>query len=484
MVVVVVVVVAVVVEQSWDPVEWSPLLLQLELCQSSSLLGLQVPLILHGGALRIWRHERKQGQRRLVWLKPLLRVGLGEVPRLRKGRVWVGREHELFLAPSAVLLDGEETGLLLLIFPQWSDVALDSYDHGGLRDRGQLKSLVVIRNGFASHLGLILPPRLVESDEEPCLPPVCIGVLEGFVRVDRSGGTLLKNTFASEVYNGDRSRTGSSMRWRRAGWERSGTLCTCPPHLGGVGSGARRRCDLAMSLFLLRKLGQASHRFREPRVLHLGDATLFDCFNEVVLRYLICVDDLPISASRHGGSCNVNVGGSTTSVSLWCCSWPSELLGGEVKDYNDDLYRKRERERVKWQRFGTGLQVSPLSTRLGTFALVRTLIDLSSGEGNRTTIRIFPYCRLFERTRIARGFNPNHKSVTNIKSGYIVGYVRTRISSRRGMQCARLNATRLGSVHLNRDARRTHVRKSRHYLFTIRRSRAGELPGSRGMGYT
>ncbi|PKI68442.1 hypothetical protein CRG98_011167 [Punica granatum] len=44
---------------------------------------------------------------------------------------------------------------------------------------------------------------------------------------------------------------------------------------------------------------------------------------------------------------------------------------------------------------------------------------------------------------------------------------------------ARLRApkqTRLGSVHLPGDARRTHVRRSRHLLFTTRRSRAVELP--------
>ncbi|PKI57106.1 hypothetical protein CRG98_022500 [Punica granatum] len=34
-----------------------------------------------------------------------------------------------------------------------------------------------------------------------------------------------------------------------------------------------------------------------------------------------------------------------------------------------------------------------------------------------------------------------------------------------GHACARLNATRLRSVHLPGDARRTHVRKSRHLLF-------------------
>ncbi|PKI35649.1 hypothetical protein CRG98_043961 [Punica granatum] len=45
-------------------------------------------------------------------------------------------------------------------------------------------------------------------------------------------------------------------------------------------------------------------------------------------------------------------------------------------------------------------------------------------------------------------------------------------------------ATRLGSAHLPRDARRKRVRRSRHLLFTTRRSRAVELPGSRGTGYT
>ncbi|PKI46430.1 hypothetical protein CRG98_033182 [Punica granatum] len=45
-------------------------------------------------------------------------------------------------------------------------------------------------------------------------------------------------------------------------------------------------------------------------------------------------------------------------------------------------------------------------------------------------------------------------------------------------------ATRLGSVHLPGDGRRTRVRRSRHLLFTTRRSRAVELPGSRGTRYT
>ncbi|PKI26324.1 hypothetical protein CRG98_048987, partial [Punica granatum] len=42
--------------------------------------------------------------------------------------------------------------------------------------------------------------------------------------------------------------------------------------------------------------------------------------------------------------------------------------------------------------------------------------------------------------------------------------VRTRISSRRGTR-ADAYATRLGSVHLPGDARRTHVRRSRRLPF-------------------
>ncbi|PKI78579.1 hypothetical protein CRG98_000956 [Punica granatum] len=53
-----------------------------------------------------------------------------------------------------------------------------------------------------------------------------------------------------------------------------------------------------------------------------------------------------------------------------------------------------------------------------------------------------------------------------------------------GHACARLNAMRLGSVHLPGDARRTHVKRSRYYLFTTRRSMAGELLGSSDTGYT
>ncbi|PKI67386.1 hypothetical protein CRG98_012223 [Punica granatum] len=45
-------------------------------------------------------------------------------------------------------------------------------------------------------------------------------------------------------------------------------------------------------------------------------------------------------------------------------------------------------------------------------------------------------------------------------------------------------ATRLESVHLPGDARRTRVRRSRHLLFTTRRSRAVESPGSRGTRFT
>ncbi|OWM77603.1 hypothetical protein CDL15_Pgr017001 [Punica granatum] len=36
----------------------------------------------------------------------------------------------------------------------------------------------------------------------------------------------------------------------------------------------------------------------------------------------------------------------------------------------------------------------------------------------------------------------------------------------------------------SRGRRRTHVRRSRHLLFTTRRSRAVESPGSRGTRYT
>ncbi|PKI68869.1 hypothetical protein CRG98_010724 [Punica granatum] len=45
-------------------------------------------------------------------------------------------------------------------------------------------------------------------------------------------------------------------------------------------------------------------------------------------------------------------------------------------------------------------------------------------------------------------------------------------------------AMQLGSVHLPRDARRTHVRRSRHSSFTTCRSRAVESPGCRGTRYT
>ncbi|PKI52578.1 hypothetical protein CRG98_027006 [Punica granatum] len=44
----------------------------------------------------------------------------------------------------------------------------------------------------------------------------------------------------------------------------------------------------------------------------------------------------------------------------------------------------------------------------------------------------------------------------------------------------RAYATRLGSVHLPRDARRKYVRRSRHLLFTTRKSRAIKLPESKG----
>ncbi|PKI63433.1 hypothetical protein CRG98_016100 [Punica granatum] len=53
-----------------------------------------------------------------------------------------------------------------------------------------------------------------------------------------------------------------------------------------------------------------------------------------------------------------------------------------------------------------------------------------------------------------------------------------------GARMREIYATRLGSVHFPGDTRRTRLRRSRHLLFTTRRSRAVESPGSRGMGYT
>ncbi|PKI74114.1 hypothetical protein CRG98_005493 [Punica granatum] len=45
-----------------------------------------------------------------------------------------------------------------------------------------------------------------------------------------------------------------------------------------------------------------------------------------------------------------------------------------------------------------------------------------------------------------------------------------------GVRMCEAYATRLGSVHLPGNARQTHVRRSRHLLFTTRRSRAVESP--------
>ncbi|PKI31818.1 hypothetical protein CRG98_047791, partial [Punica granatum] len=53
-----------------------------------------------------------------------------------------------------------------------------------------------------------------------------------------------------------------------------------------------------------------------------------------------------------------------------------------------------------------------------------------------------------------------------------------------GARMREANATRLGSVHLPGDARRTRMRRSRHLLLMTRRSRAVKSPGSRGTGYT
>ncbi|PKI68736.1 hypothetical protein CRG98_010793 [Punica granatum] len=65
-------------------------------------------------------------------------------------------------------------------------------------------------------------------------------------------------------------------------------------------------------------------------------------------------------------------------------------------------------------------------------------------------------------------------------TGYIsmvwIACVRTRISSCRGMH-ARAYATRLRSVHLFGGARRTHVRRSRHYLLRPEGQGSVSCPG-------
>ncbi|PKI35024.1 hypothetical protein CRG98_044585 [Punica granatum] len=50
--------------------------------------------------------------------------------------------------------------------------------------------------------------------------------------------------------------------------------------------------------------------------------------------------------------------------------------------------------------------------------------------------------------------------------------------------CVRLNATRLGSVHLPKDARRTHVRRNRHLPFYDPKVKGRQVTRSRGTGYT
>ncbi|PKI64180.1 hypothetical protein CRG98_015426 [Punica granatum] len=69
---------------------------------------------------------------------------------------------------------------------------------------------------------------------------------------------------------------------------------------------------------------------------------------------------------------------------------------------------------------------------------------------------------------------PAHKDLTNPLCAPEFNLV--------GARMREAYATRLGSVHLLGDARRTHVRRSRHLLFTTRRSRAVESPGSRVRG--
>ncbi|PKI40630.1 hypothetical protein CRG98_038979 [Punica granatum] len=60
-------------------------------------------------------------------------------------------------------------------------------------------------------------------------------------------------------------------------------------------------------------------------------------------------------------------------------------------------------------------------------------------------------------------------------------YVRTRISSCRGT-CARAYATWLGSVHLPGDARRMHVRRSRHLLFYNPKVEGRQVTRAEGYG--
>ncbi|PKI65483.1 hypothetical protein CRG98_014141 [Punica granatum] len=104
---------------------------------------------------------------------------------------------------------------------------------------------------------------------------------------------------------------------------------------------------------------------------------------------------------------------------------------------------------------------------------------LSSFSGLEMGLLLFDDCGVIICLGLKLALN---KSTYN-KLFNMDGSVRTRISSRRNTH-ARTYATRLRSVYLPEDARRTHVRRSRHLLFMTRRSRVVELPGSRGTGYT
>ncbi|PKI77719.1 hypothetical protein CRG98_001889 [Punica granatum] len=100
-----------------------------------------------------------------------------------------------------------------------------------------------------------------------------------------------------------------------------------------------------------------------------------------------------------------------------------------------------------------------------------------------------------ELDSVSRGTFQWSRTSLGEPSGHFHGKQRSQRSPSTSLLCApefhlvgaRMRApkqTRLGSIHLPGDARRTRVRRSRHLLFTTRRSRAVESPGSRGTGYT
>ncbi|PKI57235.1 hypothetical protein CRG98_022380 [Punica granatum] len=94
-------------------------------------------------------------------------------------------------------------------------------------------------------------------------------------------------------------------------------------------------------------------------------------------------------------------------------------------------------------------------------------------------------CRCFVRPVSGYAFPMKGRRILLSRAigAHACGPRRDEIQSRRCTH-ARAYAMRLESVHLPEDARRRHRKRSRHYLFTTRRSRADELLESRGMGYT